>query len=74
MLLAGGFAGVEYFVAPKISVGGEVGVSFKLDNCGKGKKEYEVYDDDNRTEKTNSRNSSSFGTKYSGNIFVTFHF
>lgn len=75
--LVGGFAGVEYFVAPKLSVGGEVGLGLRFVSTGKGKVEgvdasgSEVKDFSN--EKAGS-SAFEFKSNYSAAVTVAFHF
>lgn len=77
----GGFAGVEYFIAPKISLGGEVGASI-ITGRQKGQKETtEEWDAANSVVKTETDDNSKekiggfdFGTRANGRIMLTFHF
>lgn len=77
----GGFAGVEYFVAPKISLGGELGLAIMTDSGKGGKTITETWDSATSSVKTttvdNTNNKTStfnFGTRTSGKINLTFHF
>src|SRR5690606_31039544 len=75
----GGFAGVEYFVAPKISLGGELGVSVITGNMKEGKitteswngTEVETETEDNTNDKIGG---FGFGTRTNGRLMLTFHF
>lgn len=77
----GGFAGVEYFVAPKISIGGELGLGVNLVSEKGGEEKYEGWNaTDNVVEVTtddfsnNKNREFNFGTATSGRIMVAFHF
>lgn len=81
--LVGGFAGVEYFIAPKLSVGGEFGLGLRFASQGKGKYETEFIETSASTgnqsvttRETESGGSSSFEFKanYSAALTVAFHF
>lgn len=80
--LLGGFAGVEYFVAPKLSVGGELGLGLLFESTGNAKTTNEYikdYGDANasvQTKETETAGSSSFEFKanYSAAVTVAFHF
>lgn len=74
-----GFAGVEYFVLPKISIGGQVGWGLNFNSKGKITQTTVSYDaiaDETNTDETEFTGTGNFGfaTAYSGNIFATFHF
>jgi hypothetical protein len=43
-----GFVGVEYFVAPKISIGAEFGLGLGVNRGGRGSIQSELWEDDNR--------------------------
>ena len=75
----GGFAGVEYFVAPKLSIGGEVGLGLGFGSEGKSQIETEGWDSTNRDVRINRTKSGggssfSFSTKCSASLSVMFHF
>ncbi len=77
----GGFAGVEYFVAPKISIGGELGLGLAFGNRKDGKTTTEAWDAASSSVKTetddrsnNKDNFSYVGTFSSGRIMLSFHF
>ncbi len=75
----GGFAGVEYFVAPKISLGGELGVSILTGNVKGGKTTTEFWNGTEvETETVDNSNDKfggfGFGTRTNGRLMVTFHF
>ena len=76
----GGFAGVEYFIAPKLSIGGEVGLGLGFGSKGKTEIETEQWDYTNRgflkTNKVEAGGGSSFSfsTKYNASLSVMFHF
>lgn len=78
----GGFAGVEYFIAPKIAIGGELGLSLYTNNVVKlGNTTTESFNfGTNAVEITTHRwnqggvNTRGIQTVTSGNIFINFHF
>lgn len=75
----GGFAGVEYFVAPKLSIGAEVGLGVKYTNVGKSEITADIWNADNKSVKEMKReeegaHSTNFGAAYSAALNVTFHF
>ncbi|MDR1120235.1 MAG: hypothetical protein LBM08_04890 [Dysgonamonadaceae bacterium] len=74
----GGFAGVEYFVAPKISIGAEVNLGLIFSNVPKGKRTTESWDGskvkEDSVEAYNADGNTKFGTLTGGNIFLLFHF
>jgi hypothetical protein len=75
-----GFVGVEYFIFPKISIGGEFGLGFGMSKVGEGEVISESWNYTNhvRESVTNKiAGSSSFelgNDNIGGNIFVLFHF
>lgn len=75
-----GFAGVEYFFAPKISVSGEFGWGPAYSTTADGETEIETWDDQDDTIETNTTNlagSSSFSLdtdNASGALSLMFHF
>ena len=76
----GGFAGVEYFVAPKLSIGGEVGLGLGFGSKGQHKVESEGWNSTSnnvvkdKTESGTKNSLFSFTTKQSAAINVIFHF
>lgn len=75
----GGFAGVEYFVAPKLSIGAEVGLGVKYTNIGDSEVTFEKWDRESKSVKEGKReeegaHSTNFGAAYSAALNVTFHF
>lgn len=79
--LIGGFVGVEYFIAPKLSIGGEFNLSIITSSTGEGKTVVESVDflttpNTIKKKETESagRSSSEFSTFSSGSLNVTFHF
>lgn len=76
--LVGGFVGVEYFVAPKLSIGGELGLGLLFENTGKAKVEREYIDGTDiktkETEATAGSSSLEFKANYSAAVTVAFHF
>lgn len=75
-----GFIGVEYFIAPKIALGGEVGYGINFRSNPKGKEVYEFYDFGNNEKKTetnesfNSTGRFDIGTSTFGSINLMFYF
>ncbi len=79
-----GFIGAEYFLVPKICLGGEFGWGLGLNVEGQGETETEYYDGSNVvTKKVKTAKSSSFGfdtdnlSSVFGNVAsvrITFHF
>ena len=72
----GGFAGVEYFFAPKMSIGGEVMWTINLSSQGAGETTTQAADGSTTTSDLGQTSSSSFGldTRAMGNISLNFHF
>jgi len=70
----GGLAGAEYFFAPKISVGAEIGWGINFQTQGDG--EITVADGAGGETTTDTFNDNSFGldTQPNGNISLNFHF
>ncbi len=73
-----GFIGIEYFFAPKLSLGGEFGWGFAYNTTGKGEENAEIW---NGTEievsDTKTIGDRTWGIdtdNYFGNIFLLFHF
>ena len=75
----GGFVGVEYFFAPKMSIGGELGVSISGANNPIGKQKYQlveggaVKEHENRVGQAGNANFH-FKTNVGGSLFLMFHF
>lgn len=75
-----GFVGVEYFIMPKLSVGGEFGWGLQISAQGDGKTEVESWDGANNTVKkveTKTGGASLFGfdtDNFGGIIYMMFHF
>ncbi|MDR3093547.1 MAG: hypothetical protein LBU62_02745 [Bacteroidales bacterium] len=74
----GAFVGAEYFLAPKLSIGGEVGLGFKYYTQGQSEvtEEYalnnSVFESARRT--SGGYSSAGFGVTPYGNVFLLFHF
>jgi hypothetical protein len=74
---ANAFAGVEYFVASGIAVGGEVGWGIHFASTGRGKIETESWQNSSvKVETTETGGSSQFGfdNNVNGAITLTFYF
>lgn len=73
-----GFLGVEYFIAPKMSLGAEYGYALTFNTQANGESTDETYDgtnDDTVTTETGGGSSFGFDTDASGfNIKFNFHF
>lgn len=81
--LLGGFVGVEYFVAPKLSIGGEFGLGLLFTSTGETKKENEKISQDTNSgkyfvetkeTKTAGGSTFAFATNSSASLNITFHF
>lgn len=78
----GGFAGVEYFIAPKIAIGGELGLSLYTNNVVKlGNVTNESFNTSTNSVDVikhrwnqNAVNTRGIQTVTTGNIFINFHF
>ncbi|MDR0873330.1 MAG: hypothetical protein LBN27_07695 [Prevotellaceae bacterium] len=73
----GGFVGVEYFVAPRISISGEVGLSLGFNTQGEGVQSVEYWNGSAVKEeetKTAGGSAFDFSTKANGKIGVNFYF
>ncbi len=78
----GAFIGVEYFLAPKISLGGQFSWGAMLNTIGEGESKTEAWDNDNgKVETTTQKSAPGFGSGFgidtgnaSGSIFMLFHF
>lgn len=76
---AAGFVGVEYFFAPKISLGAEFNLAFDVAFSGKSKTETEDWDASNQqvvknTIKGKSSTDFNLRTNPTGSLFLMFHF
>ena len=76
-----GFVGVEYFIAPKIAIGGELQLGLYGQIATLGTTKYEMYNTNSGTvqqyshrESQSARNNFHFKTEASGSLFVIFHF
>lgn len=76
-----GFVGVEYFVAPKLSIGGELGLGVYGQMQTLGSSKYEQYNAHTGNVETyahrkgkEANNNIHFKTVTSGSLFVMFHF
>ena len=73
----GGFAGIEYFFAPKMSLGAEVQWGINVSSTGAGETTSELFDGTNTTTTTAETGSSSafgIGTTPNSMISLNFHF
>jgi hypothetical protein len=77
----GAFAGIEYFVAPQISVGGELGIGFSVKTKSQGEITTESFNAASGKVETitsrqggNAHNYVWFQTRPSGSLFLMFHF
>lgn len=73
----GGFAGVEYFFAPKMSVGAEIMWTIALETTGEGERTEESWNGtaaESTTTKTAGNSEFSFDTRPMGNLNLNFHF
>jgi hypothetical protein len=74
------FAGIEYFIFPKISVGGEFGLGVDMNKIGEGNViiehwNYSTHSRESVTTKIAGSSSFDLGNdNLGGNIFVLFHF
>jgi len=79
-LMVNGFVGVEYFVLPKISIGGEMYLGLAYTGQGKAKQTYEGWDvDDEKVVETPGKgytnpNTFTLQNFTGGNLFLVFHF
>ena len=75
-----GFVGVEYFILPKVSIGGEFGWGFAFNSVGTGSTTTESWDSTTHTTKTTTvevpgASNMNFGTdNLGGNIYILVHF
>jgi hypothetical protein len=75
-----GFVGIEYFIFPKISLGGEFGWGFSYNSVGEGEINTESWNytdharDTNLTEIAGSKSFILGNDNMGGNIFMLFHF
>ena len=76
----GVFAGVEYFFAPQMSIGGELGLGFRFRTIGQSQSTSEKWDTPNdelfteTVKDTWSAHSMEVFSRTSGRIFLMFHF
>lgn len=73
----GGFGGVEYFFAPKMSVGAEIAWTIAIDSEANGERTDESYDGTSTTTttvETGGKSSFGFDTRPNGTISLNFHF
>ena len=76
-LALGGFAGVEYFFAPKFSLGAEIMWTIRLNSQGDGERTVESWDGSETTEtttETGGQSSFGFDTRPNANLSLNFHF
>ena len=77
-LLFGGFAGVEYFIMPKFSIGGELSSGLSLSTTGKGKTTTQRWDAPNskveETERETGGGSNLGLGNSSGSLYMNFYF
>ncbi len=76
-LAVGGFAGVEYFFAPKMSLGAEIGWNIQLNSTGDGETTTESWTgtaSESKTEESAGKSSFGFDTRPNANITLNFHF
>lgn len=75
-----GFVGIEYFILPKVSLGGEFGWGFNFQSTGTSEATVESWDFVTHTPKTTvtetpGGSQMGFGTdNLGGNIYLLFHF
>ena len=78
----GAFAGVEYFFAPQMSLGGEFGLGFYFSSTGQGQRTWEGWNTTDNERKVHTDkdyawdNAQDLGflTRPSGRIYLMFHF
>lgn len=76
----GAFVGVEFFILPKISVGGEFNWGLMIQSTGDGEQTSETWDGANNTVKTTTTATGGGGEfgfdtdNFGGNIYMMFHF
>lgn len=78
-LAIGGFGGVEYFFAPKMSLGAEIGWTINLNTTGTGEVTNEAWNAttsavESTTTETAGSSSFGFDTRPNGMITLNFHF
>lgn len=76
-LMVGGFAGVEYFFAPKISLGAEISWGINFETTGNGEVVDESYDGTDATTtttETGGKSNFNLGTTPNTMISLNFHF
>jgi len=75
-----GFVGVEYFILPKVSLGGEFGWGFSFNSVGTGSQTQEAWDPTTHAIKTTTTevpgsSNMNLGTdNLGGNIYILVHF
>jgi len=75
-LIVAGFAGVEYFFAPKMSVGGEYGFGIAFNSTGNGSTTTDVFDAESVEVETGGGSAFGLDTGVIGqsNLMMTFYF
>ena len=76
-LAIGAFGGVEYFFAPKMSLGAEIQWTIALNSTGTGESTSEAWTGtavESTTTETAGSSSFGFDTRPNGNITLNFHF
>lgn len=76
-LAVGGFAGVEYFFAPKMSLGAEIGWTIALNSQADGESTSEAWNGsavESTTTETGGNSSFGFDTRPNTAISLNFHF
>lgn len=77
----GAFIGVEYFIAPKVSIGGELGLGLLASSYKSDKWTYEYWDNETNNPAVETDNLSNdklghfnLGTNANGRLVLLFHF
>ncbi len=80
-VMLGGFAGVEYFIFPKLSIGGEIGLQFSAYTVGQTETTTETWNanlgqvlESSVREKRDKASGLRFQTMPQGNLFMMFYF
>lgn len=73
-LAVGGFAGVEYFFAPKMSIGGEIMWTIAFNSVGTGETTTEANGVPDVKAETGGNSSFTVDTRPMGNLTINFHF
>lgn len=80
-VMLGGFVGVEYFIFPKLSIGGELGLQFTAYTVGQTETTMEIFDTTLNTTReisTRERDGDASGIRFQtlpqGNLFLMFYF